>query len=109
MPAEGLRAALYGRSAGANVEWNVPPCLPPLPGVSPAIALCDAAAVGAMTSEWPQCVVIAVVAASDDGSGVIAALQAGAATCVRGDTLSIAAAFIVAVARRAGVIPEDRK
>jgi DNA-binding NarL/FixJ family response regulator len=107
LPTQGLHTALSARTPGANITWDVRPTTQFPDVCAPVIALCDAASVAAMTGRWPDCAVVAVVAAHDDGNAVIAALQAGAATCIRGENLAIAAAFIVAVARRGGLIPAD--
>ncbi|MCW2525317.1 MAG: hypothetical protein JWM76_177 [Pseudonocardiales bacterium] len=104
---EELQAALSARTLGVDVVWDVLPTRRLPAGTIPAIALCDAALVSTMTHLWPECTVVAIVPTCDDGTGVIAALQAGAASCVRGENPAITAAFILAVARRRGLVPED--
>jgi hypothetical protein len=108
LPAPGLQAALTARTSGADVAWDVT-STPKLPvGGIPSIVLCDAVSVGAVIRRWPECAVIAIVPAYDDGTAVIGALQAGAATCIRDANVAIAAAFIVAVARRGGLVAQDQ-
>jgi hypothetical protein len=107
LPAEGLRAALSARTSGRAVTWDVRPTTALITDTPTTIVLCDAESVRAMVRRWPECAVVAVVPTRDDGTAVIAALEAGAAICIRGENVEIAAAFIVALARRRDLIAED--
>lgn len=108
-----LRAALEKRPGAAGVTWDVrssdavcaTAAAPASEPVSVAIAVCDGA-VGAQTARaaWPAAVVVALVPARDDGTATIAALQAGAHVCVRGNDPTLIAAYLQSIARRRGLL-----
>jgi hypothetical protein len=69
------------------------------------IVLCASGpSVANAVTRWPHAAVVAIVATHDDGSGVVAALEAGADVCLRWEDNLLAAAFIQSVARRRGLL-----
>lgn len=107
LSAESLQRVLSSKSSGLAAGWDVTLTNAAIPDSPTAIALCPADSVSTLRRRWPECAVIAVVAAHDDGTGVIAALEAGAACCIREDSAALAAAFILATARRRGLLGKD--
>jgi hypothetical protein len=103
--AGGLQAALAAaRSAGA-VQWHVAPADARGAEQPVDIVLCAGAqSVAAAARRWPTAAVIAIVSARDDGSAVVAALDAGAIMGLRHDDITLTAAFVHAVARSRGLV-----
>lgn len=96
-----LRAALAGLPTASTCGWQV------VDGDTPSaqIALCDTVeSISAALERWPGVAVVALVPASEDESAVLAALNAGASVCVRGDDAPVIAAYLQSVARRHGLL-----
>jgi hypothetical protein len=90
-------SALPGR---AELCWSVRPAVAVSTDLDVAIVVCDAELTRAALGRWPAASVIALVAAYDDGSGVVRALDDGADVCVRGPEIGVVAAYVRATARR---------
>ncbi|MDT4941189.1 MAG: hypothetical protein QOJ34_1278 [Pseudonocardiales bacterium] len=88
-----------------DVAWIVAADDPNRPDAVVDIVLCDSgSSVADAVARWPHAAVVAMVGMHDDGSGVVAALEAGAEICLRREDNLLAAAFIQSVARRRGLL-----
>lgn len=104
---ESLQRALSSNRPGLAISWDVTLINAAVPGTPADMALCEVESVSVLRRRWPECALIAVVAARDDGTGVVAALEAGADSCIRESNVALAGAFILAMARRRGLISEE--
>ena len=73
------------------------------------LVVCGVASVASTRLRWPTAAVIAVDVDAVGPSASIAALQAGADTCVRGGDVALIAAFVLAIARRTGLLDADAR
>jgi len=95
-----LGVALSATTPGAH-RWHVTTAAHPLPHAV-EIALCDSVtAVRAATARWPRATVVAL---ARHGGSAVEQLDAGAHGCVENDNLELVAAYLVAAARRRGLL-----
>ena len=100
-----IHAALAALPGARETGWRVEPAGD---ASSPQIAVCaGTAAVATAVATWPDVFAVALVPERDPGDGVLAALEAGATTCMRGGDADLIAAYVRAVARRQGLVPGD--
>lgn len=86
-----------------DVRWRVEPATAGT--AEPHLVLAHGAGhVRSARRRWPAAAVIGLVPTVDDGTGALAAMDAGAIVCVRGIDAGLVAAYIRSVARRRGLL-----
>lgn len=97
-----LARVLAGGSDAAAARWQVMSSEDSTGAEHVDVTIGDPAALPEMLRRWPGAVAVVVVAQGGDDT-VLAALRAGA-TCIRSTDPALTAAYLQAVARRAGLI-----